>query len=414
MSATFPRIGIPTLLLLLGLNACSSEEARSDHRFEIVSEDGNPTALNHGGPKYADELFRYTLHLRLVEDPAVPASLLYQPDFHYVLGEDGCYYIADAGNSRVAVFDGDGRFVRSFGRRGNGPGEFTRPRILTFEDGVLGLWDNFQRRTIYYRTDGSYLDDIFTPNIRSRINGLHRDSEGRVIALYFDFREGEGFQYNGRRVVVTSVDGDTLTDMMTPLLPTAFLVRGEGVSGAGGLPYGPDPTIKLLPGGRLLRSTGAEPLLEIFDVTGRPLRRIRLDLPREKVTADERAAIRGHLQAEADTAGTGRAGEFSRAMVAGLRFPEEKAHWSSVEVDEAGYFWLAFSSPLFTVGSGDQTSYRLLSPEGEYLGDSARPGMIVSTVSRSHLLTWEYDPESGALTPVVFRISPAVPGFEYP
>jgi DNA-binding beta-propeller fold protein YncE len=36
-------------------------------------------------------------------------------------------YALDAGNHRVLVFDGSGRFVREFGRRGSGPGELQGP-----------------------------------------------------------------------------------------------------------------------------------------------------------------------------------------------------------------------------------------------------------------------------------------------
>ena len=31
------------------------------------------------------------------------------------LGDDGLYYVADNGNHRIAVFDGEGNFVRAFG-----------------------------------------------------------------------------------------------------------------------------------------------------------------------------------------------------------------------------------------------------------------------------------------------------------
>jgi hypothetical protein len=39
----------------------------------------------------------------------------------------GRLFVADHGNNRVQVFNGDGQFLEAFGRRGAGPGEFDKP-----------------------------------------------------------------------------------------------------------------------------------------------------------------------------------------------------------------------------------------------------------------------------------------------
>jgi len=46
-------------------------------------------------------------------------------------------YVADSRNSRVCVFTLDGTFVCSFGRKGIGPGEFTRPHGVAIVDEFL-------------------------------------------------------------------------------------------------------------------------------------------------------------------------------------------------------------------------------------------------------------------------------------
>ena len=38
--------------------------------------------------------------------------------------DDGTVWLYDVGNARISVFSADGAFLRSFGRRGSGPGEF--------------------------------------------------------------------------------------------------------------------------------------------------------------------------------------------------------------------------------------------------------------------------------------------------
>jgi hypothetical protein len=58
-----------------------------------------------------------------------------------------------------------------------------------------------------------------------------------------------------------------------------------------------------------------------------------------------------------------------------------------------------------------QRFFRVLSPSGEYLGDTTPPS--AGTVVRGHLLTIATDPETEESYPVVYRIRPAVEGLEY-
>ena len=58
---------------------------------------------------------------------------------------DGNLYVADTMNNRIEVFDADGKFIRTFGKAGDGPGYFARPKGVAVDsddhiwvaDGVL-------------------------------------------------------------------------------------------------------------------------------------------------------------------------------------------------------------------------------------------------------------------------------------
>jgi hypothetical protein len=57
-----------------------------------------------------------------------PADIAVDPNPDPVTGQRGSVYIADGyGNFRVAVFDSNGKFLRQWGSRGNGPGQFGSP-----------------------------------------------------------------------------------------------------------------------------------------------------------------------------------------------------------------------------------------------------------------------------------------------
>ncbi len=408
-----PKVRLILPVLAGCLITCSKIAPPLAHRFEIHSEDGLPTAVNSGDPKFPGEILAYEEVLRIQEDPEVPASLLHRPDFRYVRDKAGCLYIADSRGQRIVVFDSEGRFLRAFGRRGNGPGEFTLPTIQTFEGGVLGIWDMFQWRTSYYRTDGVFLNSITAFNIRAPLYGLHRFSESRILYFYRRSREDESFQYSQAGIAVLEADGDTLADISTPFVRGGFLIRAEGASGGGSIPFSGNPNVLYLSGGRILRSTGEQPRLEFFDLEGRPLSRIRFELQPEPMTEAERSAILASLKAAADSARAGREGAFERETYRAVKFPETKAFWSGVEVDDDGYIWLRCAEAVFTREAEDLDRFMLLSPEGEYLGITGRPGFMGS-VSTGHLLAWDVDRNTGGLIPVVYRIASTIAGLVYP
>jgi len=53
---------------------------------------------------------------------------------------DGTFYVSDGYvNSRVAIFDPKGRWMREWGRKGSGPGEFSNPHGITFVPGTTDV-----------------------------------------------------------------------------------------------------------------------------------------------------------------------------------------------------------------------------------------------------------------------------------
>jgi DNA-binding beta-propeller fold protein YncE len=51
------------------------------------------------------------------------------------VGKDGEIYIADGyGNSRIAQFAKDGKFLRDWGKKGKAPGDFNIPHVVVFDD----------------------------------------------------------------------------------------------------------------------------------------------------------------------------------------------------------------------------------------------------------------------------------------
>jgi hypothetical protein len=86
-------------------------------------------------------------------------------DERYVFGSiesvlrlsDGSVAVSDPVNTRIAIYDANGGFLRSWGVRGGGPGEFrSLSRIYPMESDSLMAADNFAARLSVFGTDGGY------------------------------------------------------------------------------------------------------------------------------------------------------------------------------------------------------------------------------------------------------------------
>jgi len=97
--------------------------------------------------------------------------------------KDGTVYVLDTKDSRIKVFDAKGKFLRAFGKAGQGPGELNQPTgiIITPENEVL-VEDALNRRLAIFALDGTFSRHISTAKALG-LSGIQMDSRGRIVAL---------------------------------------------------------------------------------------------------------------------------------------------------------------------------------------------------------------------------------------
>ena len=67
-------------------------------------------------------------------------------------------YVSDTFNDRIEVFDADGKFIRTFGKAGDGPGYFARPKGIAIDgDGHVWVADAVQDRVQVFTPEGELL-----------------------------------------------------------------------------------------------------------------------------------------------------------------------------------------------------------------------------------------------------------------
>ena len=95
---------------------------------------------------------------------------------------DGTVYVIDSKDSRVKVFDAAGKFLRAFGRQGQGPGEMSQPTGILITPGreVL-VEDTLNRRLTFFALDGTFLRHVSTAKALG-MTGIQMDSKGLIVA----------------------------------------------------------------------------------------------------------------------------------------------------------------------------------------------------------------------------------------
>ena len=129
---------------------------------------------------------------------------------------DGRIVVANAGTGELRFFDGEGRFLASAGRAGNGPGEFQRIAWLArYRGDSLVVFDRRSVRLSVFDAHGRYARSV-----------APRDASGRTVTgAVGAFADGSFL------VVFESLDGDLPAGVFRPSWH-AFLADPEGTVGA--------------------------------------------------------------------------------------------------------------------------------------------------------------------------------------
>jgi sugar lactone lactonase YvrE len=156
---------------------------------EIETVDGVRVVHNEEGGKWGKDLPIKIELVRTIGDiDTLDENLAFNSPSDLILDDAGNIYILDAGNCRIQKFDPEGKFLDSFGREGQGPGEFQSPASLDFDaKGNLIIADWRSRKIQIFSKEGSLLKTItMTKNPISRVYALNSGLLATLGTLGYD------------------------------------------------------------------------------------------------------------------------------------------------------------------------------------------------------------------------------------
>jgi hypothetical protein len=204
------------------------------------------------------------------------------------VGPNAYLYVLDAGDGTVKVFDDTGVHVRSFGRRGQGPGEMQRPeRLAVTADRVivndirnarLSVWDLHGVHIADYRSS----DPMWRPHVLI-------GTPGAVVASITDFRNAPG-ETHRQLIKLLAEDGqergiiaDLPRDGTHRLIPGGEITERRAASFNGTraeVDTNGRPRVALADGGAVFVSASMDYVIESMGFDGSVRWRLRVAQPK--------------------------------------------------------------------------------------------------------------------------------------
>jgi hypothetical protein len=210
-----PQAGV-VYLALLTLLLSQPASAQDKGKGSIVKKGDFTIIKNPKEPIYRDPILELEEELS-IGGPEAQGQEVFGRMGEFVVDDDGNFYIsATRGEDQIRVFNKAGRYLRTIGRHGQGPGEFDGIGPLSFirATGELVVANLGPRCLSFFSSKGTFLRDLrlLVPNYAV----ARLDSLGRICAAGGGFEIGR--PYYETRIATLTPEGS----------PASVLARAPG------------------------------------------------------------------------------------------------------------------------------------------------------------------------------------------
>ncbi len=294
------------------------------------------------------------------------------------VGSDGSIYVLDRRPISIRQFDVNGKWVRTFGRAGRGPGELQAPTGMgVLSDGRLVLPDVENNRTTVFSDDGRHVADWrVNPNMVSP-RAVVIDSADHV---YMKTTIGPQPHPIGVPMVVgllrVSSQGEVLDTIPPPSWP------GD----AGRSDYQPRGRSEWHPGGYWVTGWSAD---YAFELCRDPVLRVERAWTPIVISAEERDDTKAALEKSNETM------RMMRLPEGPTDVPETKPAYRSLTVARDGRVWVVphvaseKGPPTSVVGASgwvESTVYDVFDSDGRFMGRvTPPPNATFHVMDRDHV-----------------------------
>jgi len=156
-------------------------EQKAEWKGKIEVENGVNVIKNPKEPIYGKNVFILAEELSIGKAGRVE-EYIFSRVRSIAVDEKDMIYVLDTKEAHVKVFDKNGDYVKTVGRKGQGPGEMSLPfSVCITSQNEIMVQDLNNRRIMFYSLDGNFIKSLSTANIL--IVGSNIDSKGNIIGI---------------------------------------------------------------------------------------------------------------------------------------------------------------------------------------------------------------------------------------
>ena len=174
---TFPF----TLSILILFNTCGQQKTEWKGTIEVVN--GITVVKNPKEPLYEDEVFAIEEELTIGESEG-REEYMFSEIPSLAVDDENRIYAVDYAEAQIKVFDESGTYLRTIGRKGQGPGEIGRMNYVSItSQNELMFLDSGNRRLTFFSLDGEFIKSISSAEmflLQAKI-----DTEGNIIGFHY-------------------------------------------------------------------------------------------------------------------------------------------------------------------------------------------------------------------------------------
>jgi hypothetical protein len=295
-------------------------------------------------------------------DDALPGDVFFDNPSTVTCDREGNIYVVDSGATNIKKFDGLGKFLKVFGREGQGPGEFGRLYFSAFAGDHLVLWDSGNRRLCAFAPDGEFIDSTNIPYDAGSVRKLRGLPTGDVLVEMEKTFRSEPDKPQECRIDLYSKDLQFVRNIYERNLRRMKYIRTkEYGTSVLYFPYSADVQWEVTPDGHIAIGYSEDYDIEIFDSSGKKV--LTFTHTHEPVNVTEK-----DKKDFFDSISFYRMGERLKDppeyITKYTEFPPHKPVYKNILADEEGNIWVLLNREK---GDEDGKTFDVFDPAGKFI-----------------------------------------------
>jgi len=277
----------------------------------------------------------------VLDDDSMPEDHFFETPSTITCDPEGNIYVVDSGAKNIKKFSPKGKFLKAFGREGQGPGEFGGVYYSAFARDRLIVWDSGNRRLCAFTPDGEFVTSTNISYESGSVRKIRGLPAGEVLVEMEKTFRSEPDKPQECRIDLYSGDLKFIRNIYTRNLWRKKYIRTEEYGTSVLIfPYSADVQWDVTPDGRIVIGYSANYEMEVYDRIGDKTATISHVCEPVRITDEDKRAF-------FDSVAFYRMGERLKEVPEYItkytEFPKQKPAFANILSDAHGNIWVVLN-----------------------------------------------------------------------